>query len=117
MNKKPSKKKPSSPTQRSLELMRERGYFCEVVEKWNPFAPTPKTSFRKGIRQDLFGILDIICLGEGEIIGLQVCHRSGVSKRLKKIAEHENTAAVRRAGIKIIVHGWDKEKLREVDCS
>lgn len=31
-----------------------------------------------------------------------------MSSRIKKIAEHENVAAVRKAGIKILVHGWDK---------
>ena len=38
-----------TPTQRTLKHMRERGYTCQVVEHWNPFAR---------IRQDLYGFID-----------------------------------------------------------
>ena len=48
----------SSPTQRSLKLMRERGYLCEITERWNPFAK---------IRQDLFHFVDVLCIKDGEI--------------------------------------------------
>lgn len=97
-----------TPTQRSLAEMRKRGYVCEVTEKWNPFAR---------IRQDLYGFIDVLCLGNGEVVGIQATSYSNTSSRVKKIADHENTAAVRKAGIRILVHGWDKAKLREVDCS
>jgi hypothetical protein len=97
-----------TPTQRSLAEMRERGYHCEVTEKWNPYAR---------IRQDLFGFIDILCLGNGEVVGVQSTSYGNVSARLKKIAEHDNTAAVRKAGIRILVQGWDGKKLREVDVS
>jgi hypothetical protein len=45
-----------------------------------------------------------------------------VSKRVAKIAEHENLAAVRRAGIRVEVWGWSKLAsgrwdCRVVDCS
>lgn len=97
-----------TPTQRSLKLMRERGYFCEVVERWNPHAR---------IRQDFAGFIDILCLGENEVVGVQATSYSNVAARIKKIAEHEHVAAVRKAGVRILVQGWDGQKLREVDCS
>lgn len=97
-----------SPTQRTLEEMRSRGYFCWIVEHWNHFAR---------IRQDLWGFADVLCLGENEVIAVQTTSYSNVSARIKKIADHENVGAVRKAGIKILVHGWDGKKLREVDCS
>ena len=97
-----------TPTQRSLAEMRERGYFCWIVEYWHAFARQ---------RKDLWGFVDILCLGEDEIIGVQCTSMSNVSARVKKIAEHENVAAVRKAGIRILVQGWDGKKLREVDVS
>lgn len=98
----------TSPTQRTLTEMRSRGYVCEVTEKWNPFAK---------VRQDLFGFIDVLCLGNGEIVGVQATSSDNVAARVRKIAEHDNVAAVRRASMRILVHGWDGPKLREVDCS
>lgn len=103
-----------SPTQRSLAHLRSAGYVADVVERWIPGAR---------IRKDLWGFVDILALGpEGEIVGVQATSRSNVTARVKKIAEHENVAAVRRAGIRILVHGWGRMasgryELREVDCS
>lgn len=97
-----------SPTQRSLEEMRVRGYFCWVTEYWHAFAK---------IRKDLWGFADLICLGDGEVIAVQTTSASNIGARVKKIADHENLPAVRKAGIRVLVHGWDGDKLREVDCS
>lgn len=107
------KKASTSPTQRTLKAMRERGYFCAIVERWNSFTKQ---------RVDLFGFVDVLCLGENEIIGVQATSGDNVSKRIAKIADHENVAAVRKAGIRILVHGWRKNakgryELREVDLS
>jgi len=97
-----------SPTQRTLEEMRNRGYFCWIVEYWHSFSRT---------RRDLWGFADVLCLGENEVIAVQTTSMGNVSARVKKIAEHENVGAVRKAGVRILVHGWDGKKLREVDCS
>lgn len=96
-----------TPTQRTLAEMRSRGYACEVVERWNPFAK---------IRQDLFGFIDVLCLGDNEVIGVQATSAGNVAARVRKIAEHDNVAAVRKAGIRLLVHGWNGDKLREVNC-
>lgn len=103
----------TTPTQRSLKLMRERGYLCEIVEKRVPFKP---------ITKDLFGFIDLLCVADGEIVGVQTTSRTNIAARIKKIAEHENVAAVRKAGLKILVHGWGKMangrwECREVDVS
>jgi hypothetical protein len=97
-----------TPTQRTLKHMRDQGYTCQVTEHWNHFAK---------IRQDLFGFGDVLCLGDDEVVMVQTTSYSNVSARVKKIADHDNTPAVRKAGIRILVHGWDGAKLREVDCS
>jgi len=41
-------------TQLTLREMRKRGYTCEVVEHWNSFTQR---------RNDLFGFIDVLCLG------------------------------------------------------
>jgi hypothetical protein len=109
------KKSSTSPTQRTLAEMRKRGFLCAVVEKWNPHAR---------IRQDLFGFIDILCVGNREIVGVQACNGNNgdVAERIRKIADHDNVGAVREAGIRILVHGWAKRangryELREVDVS
>lgn len=105
----------SSPTQRSLAHLREQGYLAEVVERWIPGA---------NIRRDFAGFVDILAIhGERacDVVGVQACAACDVSKRVEKIINHENVGAVRKGGIRILVHGWAKRKgrwqLREVDLS
>jgi hypothetical protein len=88
-----------TPTARSLKYLREAGYTAEVTEKFNSFTKR---------RNDLFGFIDILAIRENEVLGVQTTSGSNVSSRVKKIQEHENVAAVRKAGIGIHVHGWRK---------
>lgn len=102
----------TSPTQRSLKHLREQGYRAEVVEKWIPGA---------NLRKDLFGFVDIVAIRGAETLGVQSTSRSNVSARVQKIADSEAVDDVRKAGWRIVVHGWGKLKagwtLKEVDCS
>jgi hypothetical protein len=93
----------TSPTQLSLKMMREQGYYAEVVERYNSFT-------RK--RNDLCGFIDILCLMPGEVVGVQTTSYSNLSARIKKIREHENFVKVQDSGIIIIVHGWAKRNNR-----
>jgi hypothetical protein len=102
-----------TPTQRSLKTMRDQGYRCAIVEHWNPFAR---------IRQDLFGIIDVLAIKDGQTVAVQTTSASNVAARVRKIAEAEATADIRKAGWSIVVHGWRKNAagkwtLREIDCS
>jgi len=87
-----------SPTQRSLEYLRELGYHCEVVEKWNSFTRQ---------RKDLGGWCDILAIRKDEVLAVQVT-ASAVADRIKKITDSDTVAKVREAGIRIEVHGWRK---------
>lgn len=87
-----------TPTQRSLAYLREQGYHCEVVEKWNSFTKQ---------RKDLWGWCDILAIRRGEVLAVQVT-ASAVSDRIKKIMASDTLALVREAGIRIEVHGWRK---------
>lgn len=94
-----------SPTQRSLAKLREEGCdLVQVVEKWNPHAR---------IRQDLFGVVDILAIKNGETIAIQATSGSGnIAKRVQKIAESDAIAHIRKAGWTFHVHGWRKIKPR-----
>lgn len=102
---------PASPTQRSLKVLRDRGYQVAIVEHWN-------AHIRR--RQDLFGFVDLLAVKEGETLAVQTTSGSNVSARITKIMEHENYPAVHAAGWKTVVHGWRKNAkgrwtLREVE--
>lgn len=88
-----------SPTERSLKKLREDGYTCEVVERWNHHTKQ---------RKDLFGIIDILAIRKGEVLGVQTTAASNVSARLEKISNSDLTPCVREAGIGLVVHGWGK---------
>lgn len=103
----------SSPTQRSKAHMEAQGYTVAICEYWNQWARR---------RVDLFGFIDLLCIRENETVAVQTTSGSNVSARVHKIAEHENIGVVRKAGWRVIVHGWSKNSkgryvLREVDCS
>jgi hypothetical protein len=91
--------------------MRERGYLAAVVERWNPYAK---------VRQDLFGVIDVVAVGD-DVVGVQATSASNVSKRVAKITDSPALPILRKAGIRVLVHGWAKRKgrwtLREVDVS
>lgn len=95
--------KKTSPTQRSLALLRQTCQLVEVTERWNPFAK---------IRQDLFSIVDILCIRDGETLAVQTTSGPNVSARIAKIAESDAIAFLRKAGWRFEVHGWRKVKPR-----
>lgn len=101
-----------SPTERTLKALRRDGWLVAVVEKWNPHARR---------RFDLFGVIDVLAIRDGETLAVQTTSYSNVPARVRKIADHENTPAIREAGWRFIVHGWRKKGnrwvCREVDVS
>lgn len=105
-----------SPTQRTLAEMRKRGYeLVQVVEHWNQFARR---------RIDLYGIIDVVCVGgpSNDIVGVQATSGTNVAARVTKILESDAIQVLRRVGIKVLVQGWRKNakgryELREVDLS
>lgn len=114
-----------SNTTRTLAYLRKQG--CELVaitEKWNPHA---------NIRQDLFGIIDVLAIHGEKVIAVQTTSAGDVSRRISKITEAEFKnpetgetclvlAALLKAKISVYVHGWKKQtngrwQLREVELS
>lgn len=90
-----------TPTQRTLAALRADGWLPAIVEKWNPHAR---------IRQDLYGFIDLLAIRDGETLAIQCCAGSSAAARISKITDHENLAAVRKAGWRIEVWAWRKLK-------
>jgi len=87
----------ASTTVRSLKMLRARGYFCKVVEKWNAHA---------GVRQDLWGG-DILAVKPGKPpLLVQTTTQSNQSARIAKLRALPSTTRLLRAGWAIVVHGW-----------
>ena len=102
-----------SPTQRSLEYLREQGYHPEIVERFNSFTKQ---------RKDLWTWCDILAIKKDEVLAVQVTSSSHVAERIRKIQDSETVAKVRDAGIRIEVHGHGKNSkgkyvMRIVDLS
>ena len=99
---------PVSPTARSLALLRANGWYCEVVEHWNPFSKT---------RKDLWGWCDILCLDpigiqQAHILAVQTTTKVNMGARIKKILASKMLKIARACGVDVEVHGWYKSKGR-----
>ncbi len=91
-----------SPTQRTLAHLRKTGAcLVSVVERWNPHA---------GIRQDLFGCIDVLAILNGRTVAVQATSRSNISARVKKIKANPALPVMASAGWQVVVHGWSKSK-------
>lgn len=95
----------TSPTQRSLKLLKDMGLRAQVVERWNAHAR---------VRQDLFGVIDIVALDPAarRVLGVQTTSRSNMSARVTKIKESAEAKDWSICCGPIYVHGWDKPKTR-----
>lgn len=90
----------TSPTQRSLKLLREFGYLVAITERWNPFAK---------IRQDLFGFVDLLCVKGDEVLAVQTTSGSNAAKRLDKIRGIPAAKTwLSSPNRKLYIHAWAK---------
>jgi len=96
-------KKGLSPVQRTIRELRNQGCLCDIAEKFNahvgPF----------GIRQDLFGFIDIIALAPDGIRGIQACGADFKAHK-NKILSNENALEWLRSGGRIDIYSWRKVK-------
>lgn len=91
----------SSPTARSLELLRARGWTCQVVER----------RIRRFTLVDLFGCIDILAVHPREgILGVQACARASAAARLVKAAAQDDLRVFLAApGTRFSVWSWAKQ--------
>ena len=90
-----------SPTKRTLAWCKARNWMAGVVERWNPHAK---------IRQDLFGFIDLIAVGEHGLgtIAIQATSASNAAARITKIQANESARRWIASGNLVEVHGWRK---------
>lgn len=88
-------------TQRTTKMMRDQGYMVATVEYYNAFTKR---------KHDLFGCIDLLAIGNGETIAIQVTSKSNMSARIKKIEENDALPEMLRSKWRILVHGWWKNK-------
>ena len=92
-----------SSVQRTLRQLRQEGCICGIVEKFNPHVG------KFGMRQDLFGIFDLIVIYPKNICGIQAC-TSYFKAHKKKILYSEIAPEWIKAGGRIELWGWRKVK-------
>jgi hypothetical protein len=95
----------SSPTSRSLEYLRERGWVAHVVEKRNPFTKKLK---------DCFGA-DIVAIHPAQKLTLWVQATSGTNHRARvhKCRLNPEVRNVLQVGHLFEVWSWEKNKKRQ----
>lgn len=94
-----------SYTQKTLKALRDLKCVCGVVEKFNTHVGP------YGIRQDLFGFIDIVALypeGERRIVGVQSTGPSGHAEHRRKILGIPEAVTWLRAGGRIELWSWRK---------
>ena len=97
-----------SPTARSLKYLREEGFTAQVVERFNPYAK---------VRVDLFGIFDIIAMGDETIVGIQVTSGSNHSAHRDKMNKSKELGEWIQCGGIAVIHSWSKKVKRNKDGS
>lgn len=98
-----------TPTQRTLRELRNRGLMCAIAEKFNPHVGP------HGIRQDLFGIIDVVALDTqaGKIVGVQSTGQAFAQHEQKLLVEkREESMAWLQAGGVLVLMGWRKLKVK-----
>src|SRR5574338_170083 len=92
-----------SPTHRTLVECRKRGWDAQVVERWNQWAK---------VRQDLFGVIDVVCITPSGILGIQACAGSSHAARRAKVLAEPRAERWVRAGGDLAVWSWAKQGAR-----
>lgn len=91
----------SSPTQRTLKWLKDRGFRAAITERWNAYAR---------VRVDLFGFIDLVALHENTtgVLAIQTTSGSNVAARITKIRGIPESELWLETGNAIWVIGWRK---------
>ena len=84
---------------RVLATLRDLGYVCQVVERWDAYTRR---------RYDLFGIIDVLAIGNGLTLAVQVTSRGNMSSRRRKIQAAPELPHMLGAGWRIELWGYDQ---------
>ena len=91
----------TSPTARSLDLLRKEGYLAAVVERFNQFSMK---------RIDLYGVIDICAIRADQpgVWGIQATSTANLSSRVKKALEEPTLKVWLQAKNRFSCWGWAK---------
>lgn len=99
----------TSPTQRTIRALREMGRVCGTVERFNPHVGP------HGIRQDLFGFIDIIALDPDRgVVAIQSTGQA-FAEHYRKLTQERNENVfewLKTPGTSLELWGWRKVKLK-----
>jgi hypothetical protein len=88
-----------SPTARSLQLLRSRGFTADVVERWNGFAK---------VRHDYCNVGDILAFDARTTLLVQCTTASNMAAREKKVRAWKGLTDWLVGGREFALHGWTK---------
>lgn len=89
---------------RAMKYYRDQGYTVNKVEIWNPYD-------RKN--HDLFGILDLVAVGHGTFMGIQVCGGGDFAAHDRKIKAAEISVELLQVpGFRLVLIGFRKVKYK-----
>ena len=91
----------SSPTTRTLARLRKHGWTAAVTGHWNPWAH---------IRQDLYGIIDVLAFKGRLMIAVQATSDSNHAARVRKCREWEHLQEWATPIRRLEVWSWRKKK-------
>jgi hypothetical protein len=93
----------SSPTKRTLALLRAEGFTAAVVERWNPHA---------WVRQDLFGLFDLLAVHPDRpgVLGVQCTSTDHQAQRMAKALKVPALRTWLAAGNRAEIWGWKKSR-------
>jgi len=98
-----------TPTQRTIRELKSLGRRCGIVERFNAYVGP------HGVRQDLFGIIDIIALDpERGVVGIQSCGQN-FAEHVRKFTDERHQECVdwlSTPGAKLELWGWRKVKVK-----
>jgi hypothetical protein len=91
----------TSPTSRSLRLLRREGWTPSVVERWLPYAR---------VRSDCLGFADVLAVREdvAGVLFIQACAGGDASKRVRKLLGVQAVRVALLAGNQVEVWAWRK---------
>lgn len=89
---------------KTMKLIRDEGFFIGKVEHYNSFS-------RK--KQDLFGIIDYVAMGNGMIVGVQSTSYASKSAHRMAILESSVLPVWLRSGGKFLLVCWKKNAIKK----
>jgi hypothetical protein len=93
-----------SPTQRTLNFLREQGATVKVVEKYIKFP-----NMVHGVRQDLWGA-DILAVQGMKLIAIQTCAGASHSNRVQKSLANDEVQNWLATGVLFEIWSWSRRR-------